>query len=68
LDWDDSLIWYQGLNDQAVTSLNLIISIYLIKIKQNNVDLCKFQAQKAFSWESVLENNINNILKPYLIA
>jgi hypothetical protein len=33
LGWDGSLIWYQSLDDQAVTSSNLTIPIYLIKIK-----------------------------------
>jgi len=28
--------------------------------------LCKFQAQRAFTWKSVLENNINHILGPHL--
>jgi uncharacterized protein (DUF2141 family) len=43
-------------------SSNLTITIYLIKIKQGNVDLCKFQAQKVFTRQDVLENNINHIL------
>jgi len=30
------------------------------------MNLCKFQAQKAFTWGGVLENNINYILEPYL--
>jgi hypothetical protein len=30
--------------------------------------LCKFQAQKAFTWEDMLENNIYHILKPHLTA
>jgi len=30
------------------------------------VGLCKFQAQRAFTWEGMLENNINHILGPYL--
>jgi hypothetical protein len=25
---------------------------------QGNVDLCKFQVQRTFAWEGVLENNI----------
>jgi hypothetical protein len=33
---------------------------------QDNVSLCKFQTQKAFIWGSVLENNINYILKSHL--
>ena len=28
----------------------------------SNVGLCKFQTQMAFTWEGVLENNINHIL------
>jgi hypothetical protein len=34
---------------------------------QGNVGLCKFQVQGAFTWGSVLENNINHILGLYLI-
>jgi hypothetical protein len=30
--------------------------------------LCKFQAQRAFTWEGVLENNINHVLRPHLTA
>jgi hypothetical protein len=30
------------------------------------VGLCKFQAQMAFNWGGVLENNINNIMGPHL--
>jgi len=30
------------------------------------VDMCKFQAQKAFTWGGVLENNINHIPGPHL--
>jgi hypothetical protein len=33
---------------------------------QDNVGLCKFQVQRAFTWGGVLENNINHILKSYL--
>jgi hypothetical protein len=32
-DWNGSLTWYQSFDDQTVTSSNLIIPIYLIKIK-----------------------------------
>jgi len=32
------------------------------------MDLCKFQAQNAFTREGVLENNINYILQPHLTA
>jgi hypothetical protein len=35
---------------------------------QGNVGLCKFQAQRAFTWGGVLENNINHILGPHLTA
>ena len=28
--------------------------------------MCKFQAQRAFTWGGVLENNINLILEPHL--
>jgi len=37
LGWINSLTWYQRLDDQTVTSSNLIIFIYLIKIKYNVV-------------------------------
>jgi hypothetical protein len=30
------------------------------------MSLCKFQAQMAFTWGDVLENNINHILGPHL--
>ena len=64
-----NLTWYQSFNDQAVMSSNLTIPIYLIKkLSTSNVGLCKFQAQRAFTWGGVLENNINHILKPYLTA
>jgi hypothetical protein len=34
---------------------------------QGNVGICKFQAQRAFTWGGVLENNnINYILGPHL--
>jgi hypothetical protein len=33
LSRDSSLIWYQSLDNQTITSSNLTISIYLIKIK-----------------------------------
>jgi hypothetical protein len=33
---------------------------------QCNMGICKFQAQKAFNWGGVLENNINHILKSHL--
>ena len=32
------------------------------------MSLCKFQAQRTFIWESMLENNINYILIPHLTA
>jgi len=35
LSWIGFLTWYQSLNDQADTSSNLIIFIYLIKFKHN---------------------------------
>jgi len=35
---------------------------------QCNASLCKFQAQRAFTWEGVLENNINYISRPHLTA
>jgi hypothetical protein len=30
--------------------------------------MCMFQAQRAFTWGGILENNINYILEPHLIA
>jgi hypothetical protein len=33
---------------------------------QGNMDMCKFQAQIAFTWGGVLENNKNHILEPHL--
>jgi hypothetical protein len=33
---------------------------------QGNVGMCKFQAQRVFTWGGVLENNINHILGPHL--
>ena len=33
---------------------------------QNNISLCKFQAQKTFTWKDVLKNNINHILRYHL--
>jgi hypothetical protein len=35
---------------------------------QDNISLCKFQAQRIFTWEGVLGNNINHILEPHLIT
>ena len=37
LGWICYLIWYQSFDNQAVMSLNLIILIYLIKIKHKVV-------------------------------
>jgi len=34
---------------------------------QDKISLYKFQAQKAFTWGGMLENNINHILEPHLI-
>ena len=28
--------------------------------------MCKFQAQKTFTWEDVLENNINHTLESHV--
>ena len=33
---------------------------------QGNVSMWKFQAQRAFVWEGILENNINHILRLYV--
>jgi hypothetical protein len=33
---------------------------------QDNMSLCKFQIQIAFTWGGVLKNNINHILESYL--
>jgi len=38
----------------------------LICQAQGNVSLCKFQAQRAFTWGGVLENNINHIFGLHL--
>jgi len=35
---------------------------------QDNMDMCMFQAQRAFTWGGVLENNINHILESHLTA
>ena len=35
---------------------------------QDNMSLCKFQVQRAFTWGDMLENNINYILRPHLTA
>jgi hypothetical protein len=35
---------------------------------QSNADMCKFQAQRTFTWGVVVENNINHILGPHLTA
>jgi len=43
------LIWYQSLDDQAVTSSNLIISIFDKNYAQYNTGLCKFQTQMTFT-------------------
>jgi hypothetical protein len=32
------------------------------------MDMCKFQAQRAFIWGGMLENNINHIMRPHLTA
>jgi len=34
------LIWYQNFNNQAVTSSNFTIHVYLIKIKFKVVQVC----------------------------
>jgi hypothetical protein len=33
---------------------------------QCNVDLCKFQTQRAFTWGYMLDNNINYIMRSHL--
>jgi hypothetical protein len=35
---------------------------------QSNMSLYKFQSQRAFIWGGELENKINHILKPHIIA
>ena len=62
-NFDGFLIWYQSLDDQAITSSNLTIIIYLIKIKQNILWTCASFKPKGLSLKGVLENNINNILE-----
>ena len=67
--WDDSLTWYQSLVDPTVTSSNLTTPILFDKNQaQGDVGLCKFQAQRAFTWGGVLQNNINHIMGPHLQA
>ena len=51
-----------------VTSSNLIIHIYLKKIKHKVIWVCaSFKPKKTFTWRDVLENNINHILKSHVI-
>jgi hypothetical protein len=45
--------WYQSLDEQAVTSLNLTILIYLIKIKHNVMWVCASFKSKRLSLEGV---------------
>jgi len=49
LSWDDFLIWYQSLDGQAVTSSNLVIFIYLIKIKHKIIQAYVSFKFKKFS-------------------
>ena len=44
---DNFLTWYQSLDDQTVTSLNLTISIYLIKIKHKD-EFVQISSSKSF--------------------
>ena len=49
----------QSLVDPVVTSSNLIIPILFDKNQaQGDMGLCKFQAQRVFTWGGVLEYNI----------
>jgi len=48
-------IWYQKLNDQAITSSNLTIPIYLIKIKHNIVWVYISFKIKEFLFEGLYE-------------
>ena len=67
MNWDGSLTWYQSLDDKAVTSSNLtiLIYIYLIKIKYKVIWTCaNFKLKKLLY---ILKNNINYLLKPYII-
>jgi hypothetical protein len=45
--------WYQSFNDQAVTSSNLTIFIYLIKIKHKVMLTCASFKSKELSLEHV---------------
>jgi len=53
LGWDGSLIWYQSLDDQVVSSLNLTIPIYLIKIKHKVMWVYASFKSKELSLEGV---------------
>ena len=69
MSWDDSLIWYQSLNDSSGHKFESHHPHLFDKNwAQDNMGMCKFQAQKAFTWGSVLENNINHIMWSYLTA
>jgi len=48
-----SLTWYQSLDDQTVTSSNLTIPIYLIKIKHKVMWACTSFKPKGLSLEGV---------------
>jgi hypothetical protein len=47
------LSWYQSLDDQAVTSSNLTIPIYLIKIKHKVMWACANFKFKGLSFEEM---------------
>jgi len=47
------LLWYQSLDDQTVTSSNLTIPIYLIKIKHKVKWACASFKPKELSLEGV---------------
>jgi hypothetical protein len=51
LGWNDSLTWYQSFDNRTVTGLNLIILIYLIKIKYKVTWICASFKIKVFLFE-----------------
>jgi hypothetical protein len=48
-----SLTWYQSFNSQAITSSNLIILIYLIKIKHKIIWIYTNFKFKKFSFKKI---------------
>jgi hypothetical protein len=65
--WIESFFftWYQNFNNQVITSLNITIFIYLIKIKHKIVrDCTSFKVNEhSIKGVCVIKNNINHILE-----